>query len=178
MRTEIVTLSGNWPEEPALYARLQDAVARTLARLGLEFGDDTELSIALSDDGHVHALNREFRDSDRPTNVLAFPGARANDPGDKNFSGGLLGDIILASGIVAGESARDGKEFSDHAVHLTIHGLLHLLGYDHGNEPDANCMEALEVEILKAMDISDPYNGEPGDGGPGEPDYREQSERI
>ncbi len=171
MRTEIVTLSGDWPDEPELYGRLQDSVARTLAWLGLQFGDDTGLSIALSDDAHVHALNREFRHIDRPTNVLAFPGGGAGEPADGKFSGGLLGDIILASGIVAGEAARDGKEFSDHAVHLTIHGLLHLLGYDHGNEADAKSMEALEVEILNSMDISNPFDGDPG-----ELDYQEQSE--
>jgi probable rRNA maturation factor len=178
MHTEIVTLSGDWSDEPALYARLHDAVARTLAWLEPEFGDDTELSIALSDDAHVQALNREFRQIDRPTNVLAFPGAGAGGPMDKKIPGRLLGDIILASGVVAGEAARDGKAFSDHVVHLTIHGLLHLLGYGHDNEADAKSMEALEVEILKAMDISDPYNGEPGEVAPGAVGYQEQSERI
>ncbi len=174
MQIDIVTLSGEWPDQSALHARLRDAVSRTLARLGLEFGDDTELSIALSDDAHIHALNREFRHSDRPTNVLAFPGGGSVAvPGTKIFSGSLLGDIILASGIVAGEAQRGGVPLSDHAVHLTIHGLLHLLGYNHETERDANVMETLEVEILKAMDISDPY-----DGAPGEPGFRAQSERV
>ena len=174
MKTEIVTLAGEWPDEPGLYALLQDAVARTLNRLELKTDTNTELSIALSDNAHLQSLNRDFRKTDQPTNVLAFQRRENPEIQSRNFiPNGLLGDIILASGVVSDEAGRDGKSFSDHAVHLTIHGLLHLLGYSHENEVDANDMESVEVEVLNEMNIADPY--QVGQDSAGRP---EQSELI
>jgi len=172
MQTEIVILSGEWPDQPPLCTRLRQAVDQTISRLGMKSGKTALLSIALSDNEHVHALNLEFRQADKPTNVLSFSGGENEEiDSDKNIPDGLLGDIILASGVVAAEAQRDGKSLSDHAVHLTIHGLLHLLGYTHENECDAETMETLEVEILRTMNIADPY-----DAGPGNPACREQPE--
>lgn len=162
MQIDIIEIAGNWPDQPALLARLRDALARTIAKLELQFSEDAEISIALSDNQHIQLLNKQFRGIDRPTNVLSFPVDENVDARqDKNLVGGLLGDIILASEIVAEEAARDGKPFADHVVHLTIHGLLHLLGYVHETDDDAKLMETLEIAVLAEMEIADPYDGEP-----------------
>ncbi len=162
MQIDIIEIAGNWPDQHVLLARLRDALARTIAKLELQFAEDAEISIALSDNQHVQLLNKQFREIDRPTNVLSFPVDESMDIGhDKILVGGLLGDIILASEIIAEEAERDGKPFADHVVHLTIHGLLHLLGYVHDTDDDAQLMESLEIAVLAEMNIANPYDGEP-----------------
>lgn len=119
-----------------------------------------EVAIKLTSDEEVHALNRAYRDKDRPTNVLSFPmvqsdllEATANtDDGEV-----LLGDIVLAEGVCAGEAAAKGISIADHATHLIIHGTFHLLGYDHMEDAEAEAMEALETQSLLSLGINDPY---------------------
>jgi probable rRNA maturation factor len=99
-----------------------------------------------------------YRDKDRPTNVLSFPaGDIVGLPDDAPH---LLGDVVVCAGVVAGEAAEQGKRLEDHWAHMLVHGTLHLLGHDHGDEREAEAMEALEARILAAGDIKDPYSGE------------------
>ena len=114
----------------------------------------TVLAIALAGDAAVRTLNRDFRHKDKPTNVLSFPAdARATLPGQPRF----LGDIVLARQTVAREAKTQRKRFADHLTHLVVHGTLHLLGYDHEVEAQAQRMEALEVRILASLGVADPY---------------------
>ena len=115
--------------------------------------ETTEISVLLTDDPSVQALNREWRHQDRPTNVLSFPSPEQPGlPGARH-----LGDIALAFETLVRESRDEGKTLADHFTHLVLHGTLHLLGYDHELEAEAQIMEALEGKALAALGIADPY---------------------
>lgn len=118
-----------------------------------------ELSIRLAGDEEVHALNAEWRGKDKPTNVLSFPMAEADELQESDVPGPelMLGDIILAHGVCEREAADKAIPLNHHAAHLMVHGTLHLLGYDHMDDQDAADMEAREVRALARMGISDPY---------------------
>jgi probable rRNA maturation factor len=118
-----------------------------------------EISVTLTGDGQVQALNAKWRGKDKPTNVLSFPMADERDLTRSNISGAelLLGDIILARGVCEAEASDKGVSVEDHAAHLVVHGTLHLLGYDHHDERDAADMEAREVRALKRLGIANPY---------------------
>jgi probable rRNA maturation factor len=119
-----------------------------------------EIAVKLTDDAEVHALNRDYRDKDKPTNVLSFPMVQADllqatantDDGEV-----LLGDIVLAEGVCRAEAAEKGISTADHAAHLIIHGTFHLLGYDHMGDSEAEAMEALEIQALASIGLKDPY---------------------
>ena len=113
----------------------------------------TELSIVLSSDEEVHILNRDYRGKDKATNVLSFPSGL--EPGLAETD--LLGDVILAFETVSMEADRDGKTLEAHLRHLVVHGVLHLLGFDHETDDEAREMEHREVEILAGFGVSDPY---------------------
>ena len=132
----------NWRIHRGLQARLKQAAeaARRAARL------KGGICILLSDDKTLRRLNRDFRGKNKATNVLSFPS-----------SDGYAGDIAIAHGVTKAEAKAAGKEFSDHATHLVVHGVLHLAGYDHERLKDAQVMEPLEVKILKRLGIADPY---------------------
>jgi probable rRNA maturation factor len=108
-----------------------------------------ELTLLLTTDERLCALNARHRGKPKPTNVLAFPAGRN--------AAGYLGDIAIAYGVAAGEAAESGKPLDGHAAHLVVHGLLHLVGYDHQTVREARRMEGLEVAILHEMGIADPY---------------------
>lgn len=141
--------------------------AATLAIRETPYGDtltapvSLEISIKLSDNREVQALNAAYRDKDKPTNILSFPmvqpdilPALANSDDEE----ALLGDIILAYEICAAEAAEKQLSLGDHATHLIVHGMLHLLGYDHETgEIEAEAMEAMERSALAALRIADPY---------------------
>ena len=118
-----------------------------------------EISVSLSGDDQVRALNAKWRGKDKATNVLSFPMVDERDLAIANVSGAelLLGDIILARGVCEAEAIEKGVSFEDHATHLLVHGTLHLLGYDHGDERDAADMEEREVRALKRLGIANPY---------------------
>lgn len=120
-----------------------------------------ELSIRLTGDEEVHALNAEWRGKDKPTNVLSFPMAEVDELEDFNLPGPelMLGDIILAHGVCAAEASEKAIPLDHHAAHLMVHGTLHLLGYDHMDDQGAADMEAREVRALARMGIADPYAG-------------------
>lgn len=118
-----------------------------------------EISVALSGDEQVRALNAKWRGKDKATNVLSFPMMDERDLGIANVSGAelLLGDIVLAHGVCEAEAIEKGVSFQDHATHLLVHGTLHLLGYDHLDDRDAADMEAREVRALERLGIANPY---------------------
>lgn len=125
---------------------------RRVAKLAQErTGIPGDLTVLLTTDAQLCALNTRHRGKPTPTNVLAFPAGRE--------AGGYLGDIAVAYGVAAEEASASGKRLNDHAAHLVVHGVLHLMGYDHQTARDARRMEGLEVDILHEMGIADPYGG-------------------
>jgi len=132
-----------WSAKRGLGARLKKAAALALAR-GKGKG---ALTILLSNDKKLHTLNVTFRGKDNPTNVLSFPAS------DDEY----LGDVAVAYGVTAKEAREQKKQFADHATHLVVHGVLHLLGYDHVTTRNAKIMEPLETRILGELGIDDPY---------------------
>lgn len=145
---EISEPAPQWRRALPDVVRIVDRTAR--AALAAAPGGDgaVEISIVLADDAAVHALNRRWRGRDAPTNVLSF----ASDERP------LLGDVVLAYETVAREAADQDKSLSDHLAHLVVHGVLHLLGFDHETgEDEAEEMEALERHILAGLNIADPY---------------------
>jgi probable rRNA maturation factor len=133
-----------WRAKRGLAMQLRRAGALVLKRAGL---DDGALTILLSNDEKLHALNIRFRGKDNPTNVLSFP-CRLEK---------YIGDVAIAYGITAREARALNKSFASHATHLAVHGVLHLLGYDHVRERDARTMETLETAILNDLGIANPY---------------------
>jgi len=140
-------------EDPAWTAALPDAAAvaerAATAALGAVGGD---VVVLLTGDAGVQDLNARFRDKDRPTNVLSFPAAESAAP--------HLGDLVLAFGVCAVEAQAQGKTLADHLAHLTVHGVLHLLGRDHEDEAEAEEMEAEERSILASLGVADPYRAD------------------
>lgn len=120
-----------------------------------------EVAVKLTGNSEVQTLNRDYRQKDKPTNVLSFPMVQTDlletmantDDGEV-----LLGDIVLAAGVCASEAQDKGITVADHATHLIVHGMFHLLGYDHMDELDAEAMEALEIRALASMGLADPYS--------------------
>lgn len=141
--------SGALPEVEAVVSRAASAALGTIK------GD---IVILLTDDETVRDINARFRDRDRPTNVLSFPAAESAFP--------HLGDLTLAYGVCAREAVEQGKTLSDHLSHLTVHGVLHLLGRDHEDDAEAEEMEDEERSILASLGVADPYTADdlpPGD---------------
>ncbi len=141
-----------------------DAAAQTLGHLGLP--GDAGISLLACDDARISVLNTDFRGKPGPTNVLSWPaeelapGEAGADPAppEPDFDGALtLGDIAIAWETCAREAEAAGKPMADHVTHLVVHGLLHLLGYDHVRDKDATLMQGLESQILGKMGLDDPY---------------------
>lgn len=133
----------------------QRAVSAVLARETV--GPAVEIGVLLADDSRVRVLNRDFRGQDRSTNVLSFPtGAAAPIAGQPR----LLGDVVVALETTQREATADGTPLGDHLTHLVVHGTLHLLGYDHEQDDEADRMEAREVELLAGLGVADPYRTE------------------
>lgn len=123
------------------------------ARVALgEEAPAAELTIRIVDSAESQALNRDYRGKDKPTNVLSFPFEAP--PGVESE---LLGDLVICAPVVAQEAAEQGKPLKAHWAHMVVHGILHLLGYDHEEDEEAECMEALEVERLEILGIANPY---------------------
>jgi probable rRNA maturation factor len=146
---------GDWPDFATLETAIR-AAAAVLARHPAGKGARrTEATIVLGNDALLRRLNGAFRGKDMPTNVLAFP-FRARAAADREGYP-YLGDVVLAAETIAREAAQRRLEPIHHVQHLVVHGLLHLLGYDHATDPQANTMEGLETEILTALGLKDPH---------------------
>lgn len=153
-----------WPDALDWEARAAEAVAAALALTPFaslaQAAPLVEVAVRLTDDAEVQTLNRDFRGKDKPTNVLSFPqvqddlleGLANSDDGEI-----LLGDIVLARETCAREADEKAISIADHATHLIVHGTLHLVGYDHGDDASAGAMEALEVKALASLGIANPY---------------------
>jgi probable rRNA maturation factor len=142
------------PDPARLLRRAARAALSAAPRRRLGTATSVSLSVALLGDRAVRGLNRTYRGKDRPTNVLSFPAGAAPGAGTGRLA---LGDIALALGVVRREARQQGKSAADHLAHLMVHGVLHLLGYDHETEDDAARMEALERKALAGLGIDDPY---------------------
>ena len=146
---DIAVESPRWNGVPGAEAIVRTAVEAALADSG---DDGVEVSIALADDATVRDLNLRWRGKDSATNVLSFPAPNAQAD-DSTF----LGDIILAFETIEREAADEAKPLAHHVAHLAVHGTLHLLGYDHENDSDADAMERRERDILARIAVPDPY---------------------
>lgn len=119
------------------------------------YGRALEVSIALANDDLVQVLNREYRDKDKPTNVLTFATLDSEEPPSEGVLN--LGDVILSYQTIEQEAQEQGKYIIEHLKHLIVHGALHLLGYDHETEDEATDMETLEIRILEKLGVQNPY---------------------
>jgi probable rRNA maturation factor len=160
---DVVHEAGDWDPLDAAAASVRAAADALAAELGIAA---SEACLALSSDAAVEALNATYRGKQGPTNVLSFPAGPAIEAGagtQTEQPARFLGDLVLASETVAREARDLGLAFEHHLQHLVVHGLLHLLGYDHQTDADAEVMEALEVRVLARIGVADPYAaaGEP-----------------
>lgn len=154
MEIDISVEAGAWASEEDLHALSMRAVTATFSETGQQPSPDSELSLLFTDNAHIRALNRDWRNQDKPTNVLSFPAFELT-PGDALPP--MLGDIAFAFETVRDEAGLEDKPFDHHLTHLIVHGLLHLLGHDHEDEEEAEAMEELERAVLARLAIPDPY---------------------
>ena len=152
---EIVVLDPTWlqalPRARAIVRRAASAALGASGRRLPKAG--AQIVVALADDAELRRLNRAHRNTDKPTNVLSYP---ADEPPARGAPL-ILGDIALARATVLREARAQGKRPADHLAHLVVHGTLHLLGYDHQEDGEAERMEALEARVLAGLGIADPY---------------------
>ena len=122
--------------------------------------DNFEVSVTLGDDNFIQNINKEWRDKDKPTNVLSFPQFDDIEEETSFLPQDVappIGDIFIAYDTVEKESREQRKSLKDHSIHMFVHGFLHLIGYDHIDNDEAEIMEALEIKILKRINIANPY---------------------
>ncbi len=142
-----------WTLLPDAEATVAAAVAAVFAEAGLVALPDAELAVTLSHDENVRMLNAKWRGKNSATNVLTFPAFGPDETADAP----MLGDVILAFETVEREAREEGKALSDHVSHLVVHGVLHLFGYDHLDDDEAEEMEGVETRALARLGIADPY---------------------
>jgi probable rRNA maturation factor len=156
--TEVLVVADCWQDAPDAESVIQRAIAVAAESIEDDVGE-AELAVMLTDDLGIRTLNSNWRGIDKPTNVLSFPALQpsaARKPGDAPR---MLGDIAIAYQTMRREADDEQKPFDHHLSHLAVHGFLHLIGYDHENDADAEAMESLETEILAQLGIPDPYAG-------------------
>lgn len=151
---DILIEAEGWESIPEIEAVVERAAKAALQ--GAVIAPDATLSVLLADNATVQGLNAQFRGKDKPTNVLSFPAAPM--PGQDEQ---VLGDIALAFETCRAEAHDEGKRLADHVTHLVIHGVLHLLGYDHETDADAEAMESRETALLAGFGIDNPYGERP-----------------
>lgn len=139
----IIEQAGDWSD----WSADSEAIIQTVFAHTRCDPEGRAVALVLSDDAHIQQLNRDFRGKDKPTNVLSFPSDEAEE----------WGDIIVSEPTLRREAEEQQKRFSDHMTHMLVHGMLHLLGYDHEIEAEADEMEALEIAILAELGVENPY---------------------
>ncbi|HCO55452.1 MAG TPA: rRNA maturation RNase YbeY [Pelagibacterium sp.] len=153
LSVEINLEAGDWPQ--TFQPLAETVLGAALENSGFATDGPCEISVLLTDNRSQQALNREWRGKDKPTNVLSFPALEDDDPIE-----GLLGDISLAYETLVAEADDLEKPFEHHFAHLLVHGMLHVLGYDHETEDEALAMEARETDIMGLLGYPDPYDGQ------------------
>jgi probable rRNA maturation factor len=143
---DIQMASPLWAAQP----RAEETVRAAITAAASARKAKGEVSVLLTDDASIRILNRDWRKIDKPTNVLSFPAAEQADAK-------LLGDIVIAYETLAREAEDEKRDFLHHLAHLTVHGFLHLIGYDHQTDSQADEMEGLESRIMRSMNLPDPY---------------------
>ena len=153
LKIDVLVDSDLWQEPAKARSLVRRAVAQAAAQVAAATVSTTgtELAIVLTDDSAIRQLNRLWRGIDATTNVLSFPSKKTADEPPH------LGDIVLAYETIAREATAEGKPFAHHLAHLVVHGFLHLIGYDHETDSDAEAMEQTERNILRGLAIPDPY---------------------
>lgn len=150
---DVVSENGDWDSIPGLLPRVEQAVQAALAASGVKLLPGAEISVLLSDDAEITELNGRWRGKPQPTNVLSFPAVTP----DRLGTSPMIGDIILAYETCIREAAEESKTLPDHLTHLAVHGALHLMGFDHETDAEAEAMEALERKVLASLGVADPY---------------------
>lgn len=154
LQIDIDIRDGSWLKSlPDIESDTHNVIAKILNQL-LNEEQHAEISIVLADDSFVQDLNKNYRDKDKPTNVLSFP---QTEEDEMNMPAIMLGDIIIASGVIKHEAQEQEKTIKDHYTHMLVHGCLHLLHYDHITDEQAEEMESLEIKILNTLGIKNPY---------------------
>jgi probable rRNA maturation factor len=145
LSVDVLVQSPKWNDHRGAAAAVRKAINTAADEISSPGG---EVAVLLTNDAAIRKLNKQWRKIDKPTNVLSFPAAKG---------AAMLGDIVIAYETLARESGDERKEFVHHLSHLAVHGFLHLMGYDHQNDSDAEAMEDLERAILARLKIPDPY---------------------
>jgi probable rRNA maturation factor len=153
--TEVLVTADCWRSESGAEAVIHRAIETAAAMVDAETFD-AELAIMLTDDEGIRTLNKNWRGIDKPTNVLSFPALQPVGERDDDMPR-MLGDIAIAYQTTRAEADAERKPFDNHLSHLAVHGFLHLIGYDHEKDSDAEIMEELERKILAQLGIPDPY---------------------
>ena len=150
---DVVVEAGSWPDADDLARLAQRAAEAAIAHAPDVPEGPLAATLLLSDDAAIRILNRDWRGLDKPTNVLSFPSAAPALPGEPRH----LGDIALAFETLVREAHEEAKTVPDHAAHLVVHGVMHLLGQDHMDDDEADAMERREIAALASLGIADPY---------------------
>ncbi|MBR0692343.1 rRNA maturation RNase YbeY [Bradyrhizobium lablabi] len=154
--TEVLVTADCWRTEPGAEAVIHRAIEAAAEVADADVAE-AELAVMLTDDAGIRTLNSNWRGIDKPTNVLSFPALQPSASSGPADAPRMLGDIAIAYETTRREADDEQKPFDHHLSHLAVHGFLHLIGYDHENDEDAEDMESLEREILGQLGIPDPY---------------------
>jgi len=160
LEVEIVLENPDWSAIADLDGRIVHAARTALEQAAVTVQPGCELAVLLTDDAAIGALNARWRNKDMPTNVLSFPAVAL----DRIATSPVLGDIALAYETCAREAQVEARPLVDHILHLVVHGVLHLVGYDHQTEAEATTMEDLERTILARLGVPDPYSAADSSG--------------
>jgi probable rRNA maturation factor len=156
LMSDVLVVAECWQAESDAEAVIHRALAAAAEIADADHGE-AELAVMLTDDEGIRTLNNNWRGIDKPTNVLSFPALQPAGPRGPDDAPRMLGDIAIAYQTTRKEADDEQKPFEHHLSHLAVHGYLHLIGYDHENDADAEAMEGLETEILAQLGIPDPY---------------------
>jgi probable rRNA maturation factor len=159
--TEVLVVADCWQSEPDSEAVIERAIAIAAEIVNAGLGE-AELAVMLTDDAGIRTLNNNWRGIDKPTNVLSFPALPPTGGSGPDDAPRMLGDIAIAYQTARAEADDEQKPFAHHLSHLAVHGFLHLIGYDHEKDDDAEAMETLETAILAQLGIPDPYTDRDG----------------